>query len=167
VTKIPECPENVSLKQKQEFDPSPLVLLDGLAGRWAIEREVEGPGATLRGAASLLPDGPGALLYKETGRLTLPDGRSLEAYRSYRYRFVAGAVEIDFDDGPDRGRLFVRLVFGPLTAGRAEASAVHYCGADAYHVHYRLNLPAAFETDIAVSGPSKAYRAVSRYRRLG
>jgi Family of unknown function (DUF6314) len=142
-------------------------LLDGLAGRWAIERLFEGPGATLRGAASLLPDGPGALLYKETGQLTLPDGRTLEAYRSYRYRVVADAIEIDFGDGPDKGRLFVKLVFGQGTAGWAEASAVHYCGADVYGVHYRLNLPAAFETDIAVSGPSKAYRAVSRYRRLG
>ena len=147
-------------------DRSPDVLFEGLAGRWTIDRLFEGQSATLQGAASFLPDGPGALAYSEAGRLTLSDGRALQATRSYRYRFVADAVEIDFADGPDKGRLFVLLAFGPLAAGQAEASAVHHCGADAYHVRYRLNLPSAFETDIAVSGPNKAYRALSRYTRL-
>ncbi|WP_246731784.1 DUF6314 family protein [Methylocapsa sp. S129] len=143
------------------------VLPHGLAGRWAIARIFEGAGATLEGVASFLPDGPGALLYRESGQLTLADGRALQAARSYRYRFLAGAVAIDFADGSDKGRLFVRLAFGPSATAQAEASAIHHCGADVYRVLYRLSLPSAFETDIAVSGPNKAYRAISRYRRLG
>jgi hypothetical protein len=143
------------------------VLFDGLAGRWTIDRVFEGQDATLRGTASLRPDGLDALVYEESGRLTLSDGRVLQAARSYRYRFAAGAIAIDFGDGPDKGRLFVKLDFGSLIGERAEGSDIHYCGADVYRVRYRLNLPAAFETDIAVSGPNKAYRAVSRYRRLG
>jgi Family of unknown function (DUF6314) len=140
-------------------------LRDGLAGRWAITRIIEGEGAEAVGVASLRPDGDGALAYRETCQLTLPDGRVVEAYRNYRYRFVDESIDIHFDDGPDQGPLFVRLAFARSPGGQAEASDIHHCGDDIYRVLFRLDLPSLFETEIAVSGPRKNYRAVSRYER--
>ena len=141
-------------------------LLDGLTGRWAIARIIEGEGARAVGVASLRPDGPRVLAYRETCELTLSDGRVFAAYRNYRYRFDGDSTEVHFDDGPDQGRLFVRLAFGPSPGRQAEAFDIHHCGDDIYRVLFRLNLPSSFETEIAVSGPRKKYRAVSRYERL-
>ena len=53
----------------------PEALRDGLAGRWAITRVIEGEGARAFGVASLRPDGVGTLAYRETCQLTLSDGR--------------------------------------------------------------------------------------------
>jgi hypothetical protein len=141
-------------------------LLDGLAGRWAIARVIEGEGAQAVGVASLRPDGVGALAYRETCQLTLSDGRVVQTYRNYRYRFVGEWIEIHFDDGPDQGRLFVRLAFAQSPGRQTEAFDIHHCGDDIYRVLFRLNLPYLFETEIAVSGPRKNYRAVSRYQRV-
>jgi hypothetical protein len=141
-------------------------LLDGLAGRWAIARVIEGEGARAVGVASLSPDADGALAYRETCQLTLSDGRVVQTYRNYRYRFVGEWIEIHFDDGPDQGRLFVRLAFGPSPGTRAAASDIHHCGDDIYRVLFRLDLPSSFQTEIAVSGPRKKYCAVSRYERI-
>ena len=141
-------------------------LLEGLAGRWAIERAFEGEGARAAGVASLRPEGVETLAYRETCQLTLSDGRVLQAYRNYRYRFVDDLLEIHFDDGPDAGRLFVKLAFAQGTGRQAEAFDVHHCGDDTYRVVFRLDLPSAFETEIVVSGPRKNYRAVSRYSRI-
>jgi hypothetical protein len=140
-------------------------LREGLAGRWTIERAYEGEGALAVGVALLRADGVEALTYRETCRLTLSDGRVLRAYRNYRYRFVGDRLEIHFDDGPDAGRLFVRLAFAQGAGERPEAFDVHHCGDDTYRVLFRLDLPSSFETEIAVSGPRKNYRAVSRYSR--
>jgi hypothetical protein len=126
----------------------------------------KGRAARAVGVAALRPDGDGALAYRETCQLTLSDGRVVEAYRNYRYRFVGESIEIHFDDGPDQGRLFVRLAFAQPPGGQAEAFDVHHCGDDIYRVRFRLDLPYLFETEIAVSGPRKNYRAVSRYERI-
>jgi hypothetical protein len=141
-------------------------LLEGLAGRWAITRTFKGEGALAVGVASLRPVGAEALAYRETCELTLSDGRVLQAYRNYHYRFVGKWIEIHFDDGPDKGRLFVRLAFAQGPSKQAEAFDFHHCGDDTYRVLFRLNLPSLFETEIAVSGPRKKYRAVSRYSRI-
>ena len=141
-------------------------LLEGLAGRWAIERAFEGEGARAAGVASLRPEGAETLAYRETCQLTLSDGRVFQAYRNYRYRFVDGLLEIHFDDGPDAGRLFVKLAFAQGTGRQAEAFDVHHCGDDTYRVVFRLDLPSSFETEIVVAGPRKNYRAVSRYTKL-
>jgi hypothetical protein len=145
---------------------SPGLLLNCLAGYWNIERIIEGEGATLRGTASLLPTVPGVLAYKETGQLRLQNGRTLETFRCYHYRLLESAIEIDFGDGPANGQLFVRLDFGNSLQEVVEAQDVHYCGKDIYRVLYRLRLPMAFESEIEVSGPNKAYRALSRYTKL-
>jgi uncharacterized protein DUF6314 len=141
-------------------------LLGALAGRWAIARVIEGEGAQAVGVASLRPDGDGALAYKEACQLTLSDGRVFQTYRNYRYRFVGEAIEIHFADGPDQGRLFVRLAFAQWAGAQAEAFDIHHCGDDIYRVLFRLDLPSQFETEITVSGPRKNYRAVSRYERI-
>jgi Family of unknown function (DUF6314) len=147
-------------------EPALETLLEGLTGRWTITRAFEGEGALAVGVASLHPDGAETLAYRETTQLTLSDGRVLQAYRNYRYRFVDEWIEIHFDDGPDKGRLFVRLAFAQRLSKQAEAFDIHHCGDDTYRVLFRLNLPSLFETEIAVSGPRKKYRAVSRYERI-
>jgi hypothetical protein len=136
---------------------------DRLAGQWELERTFEGLGASLKGSASFTPAGPQTLAYRETGQLTHADGSRTEAYRNYVYRLAGDALEIDFGDGPDKGTLFVRLEVS--AAAPFTASATHHCGDDIYAVRYRFDLPAAFETDITVAGPKKAYRALSRYVR--
>jgi hypothetical protein len=141
-------------------------LLKGLAGRWAVTRAFEGEGALAVGVASLRPDGAETLAYRETSQFTLSDGRVLQAYRNYRYRFVGETIEIHFDEGPGQGRLFVRLAFAQGPSKQTEAFDIHHCGDDAYRVLFRLNLPTSFETEIVVSGPRKNYRALSRYSRI-
>jgi hypothetical protein len=144
----------------------PVTLLEGLAGRWAIARAIEGEGARAVGVASLRPDGVGTLAYRETCQLTLSDGRVVQAHRNYRYRFVGETIEIHFDEGPGQGRLFVRLVFARGVGVQEEAFDIHHCRDDSYRVLFRLDLPSSFATEIAVSGPRKNYRAVSRYSRI-
>jgi hypothetical protein len=140
------------------------IPLNFFTGHWTIERVIEVEGATLDGEAWLVPINAVSLSYREAGRLTLPNGHILEAHRRYLYRRVGHAIEIDFDDGPDQGRLFVSLSFrGPALN---EAQAVHRCGGDMYEVCYRLAPPFRFETDIKIAGPRKKYRIMSRYRRI-
>lgn len=141
-------------------------ILRWLAGRWSIAREIAGEGAAFSGRAVFEPAGGGALSYQETGTLTLANGRSLQAHRRFVYRAVEDAIAILFDDGPDKGELFVRLTFAETESGAVEAAAVHHCGEDVYRVCYALGPDDAFETDIDVAGPRKTYRAVSAYTRI-
>ena len=106
--------------------------------------------------------GEGALAYRESGILSLADGRVFSACRQYRYRLSEDSVVVEFADGPHIGTQFLSLSFSRTDTG-LEASGVYACGDDTYHATYRILGPAAFEVVIMVQGPAKAYELVSLY----
>jgi hypothetical protein len=138
--------------------------LEGLVGAWTLRRDIQPEGAFLHGEAVFVPDGEGALAYRESGVLTLADGGEFSAYREYLYRVSGDSVLVEFADGPDVGKRFVRMKFLPADRG-LQASDIHLCGGDTYQVTYRILGPATFEVSIKVRGPAKAYELVSRYSR--
>lgn len=105
--------------------------------------------------------GEGALAYRESGILSLADGRVFSACRQYRYRLSEDSVVVEFADGPHIGTQFLSLSFSRTDTG-LEASGVYACGDDTYHATYRILGPAAFEVVIMVQGPAKAYELVHR-----
>lgn len=140
--------------------------LDWLEGQWRISRRVESENATLHGSATFSRIADDVLDYAEKGLLTLHNGQTIRASRRYTFLARGESVVIEFADGPDLGKPFVELLFNPSTAGVLRAADTHYCGEDTYSVTFQMSLPDAYETDIAVSGPSKSYRAITRYRRI-
>ena len=95
--------------------------------------------------------GEGALAYRESGILSLADGRVFSACRQYRYRLSEDSVVVEFADGPHIGTQFLSLSFSRTDTG-LEASGVYACGDDTYHATYRILGPAAFEVVIMVQG---------------
>lgn len=137
--------------------------LASLLGAWTLTRRFDPTGARLLGVASFSAEGDD-VAYHETGVLTLADGTALDCQRRFRLRALPSALEVRFDDGPQRGAIFVRLAF--RAAGRTLLAADrHQCGADLYAVRVRAAPGAGFITDIEVRGPAKFYRAISRYQR--
>ena len=152
-------------------DCGPLVtagvqILQNLRGAWMLRRDIELGGAQLHGDAVFARFGEGALAYRESGILTLADGRVFSACRQYRYRLSEDSVVVEFADGPHIGTQFLSVSFSRTDTG-LEASGVYACGDDTYHATYRILGPAAFEVVIMVQGPAKAYELVSRYSRSG
>ena len=141
-------------------------ILQSLRGTWMLRRDIQPAGAQLRGEAVFASFGEGALAYRESGILTLADGRKFSACRQYcyRYRSSEDSIVVEFADGPDIGKQFLGLSFSGTDSG-LEASDVHACGGDTYHATYKILGPAAFEVVIMVQGPAKAYQLVSRYSR--
>ncbi len=152
-------------------DCGPLVtagvqILQNLRGARMLRRDIEPGGAQLHGDAVFARFGEGALAYRESGILTLADGRVFSTCRQYRYRLSEDSVVVEFADGPHIGTQFLSLSFSRTDTG-LEASGVYACGDDTYHATYRILGPAAFEVVIMVQGPAKAYELVSRYSRSG
>lgn len=141
-------------------------ILQNLRGARMLRRDIEPGGAQLHGDAVFARFGEGALAYRESGILTLADGRVFSTCRQYRYRLSEDSVVVEFADGPHIGTQFLSLSFSRTDTG-LEASGVYACGDDTYHATYRILGPAAFEVVIMVQGPAKAYELVSRYSRSG
>lgn len=130
---------------------------DGLAGHWRLERRIDdrrgGGVAHLDGRAEFAPQSSG-LVYRETGRLTLPDGQSFEARQSHLWRFPSrDRVEVYFADG---------RFFHDFAPGAPEAE--HLCGDDLYRVRYAFDA-AGWSTLWQVTGPRKDQSLLTRYSR--
>ena len=133
-------------------------LLGRLEGRWSLVREIDdrraGTAARFEGEARF--DGrDGGLRYREAGMLEVPGHAALRAERVYDWRASGAWVEVLFDDG----RPFHRF----LAADRAAAR--HDCAPDVYEVRYDFADARAWQAEWEVSGPRKAYRMLSLYRR--
>lgn len=104
-------------------------------------------GATSRfdGQASFVPDG-GALRYSETGTLTLPDGSTLSAERSYIWRRAGAGIAVEFADGRP---------FHTISPGEIEAA--HWCDPDDYRVAYDFTGWPVWRAEWCVRGPRKDY----------
>ncbi|GAC24736.1 hypothetical protein GMES_2441 [Paraglaciecola mesophila KMM 241] len=95
------------------------------------------------------------LHYHESGVVTAPDGRTLQAERTYVWRQQAGGkIEVLFDDN----RYF-------HTFSAAEPYAKHLCGDDLYVVSYALEDGPRWESTWQVKGPRKDYKMTSLYKR--
>lgn len=123
------------------------------------------------------------LAYAEEGTLTLANGARVRAVRHYVYRLDGAALLVEFADGPDAGRRYLRFAAagdaGHPVAGRDDGSATgadwhaadqHLCGRDLYEAVYRFR---GFDADDAmrrmvqrttVTGPRKAYAIVTLLR---
>lgn len=136
-----------------------------LIGTWSLERTLDdrrtGRLGSFTGTAVVAPvdrDGGSALeqaRYEETGTLRLgtyegPARRELVLARA------GGGVQVLFSDG----RPFFHL---ELRAGRCRAE--HPCRADLYEIGFELGGPDLIRERWRVRGPSKAYEALTTWRR--
>ncbi len=96
------------------------------------------------------------LVYKETGLVTAPNGKRMEAERTYLWRQGAGnQIDVFFDDN---------RFFHHFSLLRPYAS--HLCGNDQYRVSYSFGQWPVWESSWQVKGPRKDYDMVSRYQPL-
>lgn len=138
-----------------------MIGVDGFAGAWRLERRIDdrraGQAGWMYGTVRLIPDGPDALRYVETGVLRLGDGPPMPADRVNLWRFSEARVEVLFEDG----RPFHSFVPEDCAPGTD-----HPCGADFYQVVYDLTLWPRWSTRWTVTGPRKDYAMESRYSRV-
>lgn len=139
-------------------------VLRQFSGAWILRRYIQPGGAHLYGDAVFAATGEDELAYRESGMLTLADGREFSAYRRYLYRLSGERIIVEFADGPEIGNPFLSLSFSRTVRGM-EASDVHTCGNDTYHATYSILGPTAFDVMIKVHGPAKAYELISKYYR--
>ncbi|WP_408607874.1 DUF6314 family protein [Acidimangrovimonas sediminis] len=129
-------------------------------GVWRIDRSIEdrlaGQAGRFEGRAVLAPDGPGALVYDEEGRLTLGNAPAMVATRRYFWRAEAGRIALSFADGRP---------FHTFDPGETAPAAFHDCAPDAYAVRYDFSDWPVWRAVWEVRGPRKDYRMESLYLR--
>jgi hypothetical protein len=146
-------------------------VFDRLSGVWSIDRSIE-PGGRFEGRAVFRPDGPDRLAYEEHGDMILADGNRFEATRRYVYDWIGdgihGRIVVRFDDGPNRGNVFLSLDLQSAddAARPIEARDCHLCGKDVYDAVYRFVDANRFEFTCRVRGPRKDYVLRTAYNRM-
>lgn len=140
-------------------------LLEMFEGEWDLSRRIDEENAVMIGHARFTREGSDVLRYREEGLLTLRNGQTIRCSRRYRFVAYPDSLLIEFDDGPDQGKKFVEIRFTGNPDGLMMGLDDHHCGQDLYTVEYRLSPPGCYETHVTVSGPQKAYRAVTRYQK--
>ena len=133
--------------------------LDDFEGCWRLDRRIrhdDSAEASFEGQA-VAERGPSGLVWREEGRLTLPDGRVVAAERTLLWGDAPGGVAVRFADG----RLFHRIDLGAVRP-RAE----HLCGADLYTVSYDFAAWPRWTARWRVDGPRHAYAMETRHAPL-
>ena len=136
-------------------------FFDGLMGDWQFEREITGNGAMV-GVASFTLLAADRAAYRETGTLTLIDGKILKAERRYLYERAKGGFAIYFADTEEIFQ-HVELLAGVEGAWRGVAH--HPCKDDLYESEYWFHRDGTFEIRHEVRGPKKNYRIRTMYQR--
>jgi len=152
--------------------PDPAAVLDGLAGRWSLERVVMGkdtnqgsmPQGSMRGFATFRRLDSGLVAYREEGRLKLPSGETFDAFRNYLYDRVPLGFAVFFAETPPR--LFHEIRLQSTTIGTLIGEAAHLCGRDNYATRYVFQPDGSFVVHHDVSGPRKDYVMATEYRRI-
>jgi hypothetical protein len=142
------------------------LVLELLRGHWAIERQIE-PGGYFTGNAVFTPRSRDSLLYRESGRLVLDDGTTLEASNSYIYTLRNGDIDISFASGVNEGQHFIDISLPHGSPGGFPIVSVdrHLCRLDTYDAVFRIENPALFTMTYVVIGPAKDYVSRSAFRR--
>ncbi len=114
------------------------------------------------------------LLYKEEGKLKMPNGYEFDAshYYVYHYNFDQDTLDIFFSTvgKPEViDRPFISMGFSPTPDGW-ESKAYHLCGCDNYNAKYffqfqGLSIP-TFEVLFDVEGPQKDYQSTTKFERF-
>ena len=134
----------------------PLGLSD-FAGAWQLYKHIQqkdGAVFVFEGQAEFTY-ADSYLHYHESGMVSAPDGRTLQAARSYKWRQLDnGHIEVLFDDN----RFF-------HTFSLAAPVAEHLCGADHYVVDYGFSGWPEWTSTWQVTGPRKDYTMFSRFTR--
>jgi len=104
----------------------------------------------------------GALHYAERGVLTLPQGNSIPAFRTYIFKPHQTGFTVLFDEIPPRLFHDVKLApDGEHLLGRVS----HFCAPDTYISTYRFLPDGSFQIVHDVTGPKKSYVSSTRYLR--
>ncbi|MEL6585732.1 MAG: DUF6314 family protein [Pseudomonadota bacterium] len=131
-------------------------LWDGVPGRWRtlrVIRQESDPTLRFDGITEWAPEG-GTLRCREVGRL-MQGTDSFQARRETVWQKGCDAIDVTFADG----RPFHRILDGD----RCVAS--HDCAPDTYVLTYNFAAWPLWSVRWQVSGPRKAYRALTWYRR--
>ena len=133
---------------------------EDFAGTWSLGRWIEDRAGDSRvqfvGTAEFAFDGDG-LIYDERGLMHIPGTAPIRAERRYVWSFGAdGRVAVRFADG----RPFHD--FDPMSA---RPRAEHHCAPDHYAVEYDFDPWPRWQSVWNVTGPRKALRIVSSFRR--
>ena len=135
-----------------------------MLGSWTFSREISGY-ASVRGEASVTPEGEDAARYEETAWVSLVRGGTLKARQCYLYRRLALPVhgfEVRFCETEE---LFERLEFREEAGGVLRARARFLCGDDVYESEYAVDAEGRLLVEHAVRGPRKDYRVRTTYER--
>ena len=136
-------------------------ILTRLAGRWGLERRIEGH-ASMKGTTDFSWREDGRLSYLERGVLQLVTGDEFETHRRYLFEQRADGFVVHFAEDPPR-------VFHKITLeekrGTLFGEADHLCNHDLYQSSYEFHLDGSFSIRHDVYGPRKDYEMVTVYRR--
>jgi hypothetical protein len=132
-----------------------------LAGSWTLRRSIDN-GASMVGTATFLGRIDGRFDYAERGRVTLADGRILDAERRYLFEQTGDGFAVWFAES--LSRLFHRVALRRLGTSLAGGGA-HACGDDRYDTRYEFRADGSFLVTHAVHGPRKCYVMETRYTR--
>ncbi len=134
-----------------------------LAGCWRLQRQIataEGS-AAFSGEALFLPGAGDSLIYRENGRLRLPDGTELDAEQSYVFLKECDGFSILF---PSTRLLFQKVSLTP-SGTLLSGTATHACGEDVYDSRYAFEPDGGFRIRHRVAGPRKDYVSDTRHIR--
>ena len=133
-----------------------VVKLRDFAGKWCLTRKIvqsNGDEFVFEGQANFTWQ-KSLLRYTETGMVTAPNGKKLQAERRYFWQQgESKQIDVYFEDN----RYF-------HTFSNAAPYAEHICGNDVYTVSYCLNRWPLWQSSWQVTGPRKDYRMISQYQ---
>lgn len=133
-----------------------------LPGEWRIARRLSN-GARFRGTAVFRPTGSNRLLLQERGKMRLPTGPVVEAWRDWVWALTPEHwLEIRF--APSAGGGIYHRLRPALTGDVWRGGAVHPCGHDRYCGLYDL-AHRRIAVMQSVRGPAKDYRLTTILRR--
>jgi hypothetical protein len=132
-----------------------------LMGNWQFEREITGQG-TMVGVAFFELLTADRAEYRETGTLTLIDGKTLRAERRYIYERATAGFAVYFADTDE---LFHHVELETGIGGGWRGVARHLCKADVYDSEYWFQRDGPLQIRHEVRGPKKDYGIRTIYRR--
>lgn len=131
--------------------------LEDFEGAWHLERDiVHADGSTARFfGRAVWSRGDDGLTYRESGKLTIAGGASVQAERRYIWKEQAdGRIGVYFADGRP---------FHLIDPQRPEDR--HFCDPDLYDVEYDFSDWPNWSCRWVVKGPLKDYRMSTTYKR--
>lgn len=135
-----------------------------LNGTWQLSRDISGSHiAHATGLAMFEKTNEfNELKYSEDVEITLSEGKTLNGYQHYIYRFQDdNKVDVYFADGV---RLFHSLECSALD-NKPEHQATHYCQPDTYTTSYFF-YDTMFQIEHRVNGPKKDYISRTTYTKI-